>query len=134
MMDAVKQMLAELGVPGEKVHTENFGSQQKPLARAAEREKAHIVTPAEKVVTVTFQTSDLSTELLTDETVLEASERVDVNIDYSCRAGSCGVCKVKLLSGAVTMEVEDGLDPEDQAAGMILACQAKSTSNVAVDA
>lgn len=134
MMDAVKQMLAELGVPGEKIHTENFGSQQKPLARAAEREKAPITTPAEKTVTVTFQTSNLSTELLPDETVLEASERVDVTIDYSCRSGSCGMCKVKLLSGAVTMEVEDGLDPEDQAAGLILACQAKSTGNLAVEA
>ena len=134
MMDAVKQMLAELGVPKEKVHTENFGSQQKPLARAEKREKSHIATPVEKAVTVTFQSSNVSTELLPDETVLEASERVDVTIDYSCRSGSCGICKVKLLSGAVTMEVEDGLDPEDQAVGMILACQAKSTGNLAIDA
>jgi len=134
MMDAVKHMLAELSVPGEKIHTENFGSQQKPLARAAEREKVHITTPVEKAVTVTFQTSNVSAELLPDETVLEASERVDVTIDYSCRSGSCGVCKVKLLSGAVTMEIEDGLDPEDQAAGIVLACQAKSTRNLAVEA
>ncbi|MDT7040737.1 2Fe-2S iron-sulfur cluster-binding protein [Candidatus Nitronereus thalassa] len=134
MMEAVKQMLAELGVPGEKVHTENFGSQQKPQVRAAEREKIQKTTPVEKAGTVTFQKSDTSTELMPDETVLEASERVDVNIDYSCRTGSCGVCRVKLLSGSVTMEVEDGLDPDDKASGMILACQAKSTGNVAVDA
>ena len=134
MMDAVKQMLAELDVPGKQVHTENFGSQQKPQARAAEREKAHIAAPLEKAVTVTFQTSNVSTALLPDETVLEASERVDVSIDSSCRSGSCGVCKVKLLSGAVTMEVEDGLDQEDQAAGIVLACQAKSTGNLAVEA
>ena len=88
----------------------------------------------EKAVTVTFQTSNVSTELLPDETVLEASERVNVSIDYSCRAGSCGVCKVRLLSGSVTMEVEDGLDPEDSAAGIVLACQAKSTGNLAIDA
>ncbi|GJL53036.1 MAG: oxidoreductase [Nitrospirales bacterium] len=133
MMDAVKQMLTELGVPGEKIHTENFGSQQKPQARAVEREKTLKATPVEKAGTVTFQTSGKSTELLPDETVLEASERVDVNIDYSCRTGSCGVCKVKLLSGSVTMEVEDGLDPDEKVAGMILACQAKSTGNVTVD-
>lgn len=134
MMDAVKQMLAELGVPGEKIHTENFGSQQKPQVRAAEREKIQKTTPVEKAGTVTFQKSDTSTEFMPDETVLEASERVDVNIDYSCRTGSCGVCRVKLLSGSVTMEVEDGLDPDDKANGMILACQAKSTGNVEVDA
>ncbi len=134
MMDAVKQMLGELGVPGEKIHTENFGSQQKPKVRAAKREKILKTTPVEKTGTVTFQRSDTSTELMPDETVLEASERVDVTIDYSCRTGSCGECKVKLLSGSVTMEVEDALDPEDQATGMILACQAKSTDKVAVDA
>jgi ferredoxin-NADP reductase len=134
MMDAVKQMLAELGASGEMIHTENFGSQQKPQARVAERERARPATPAAKTGRVTFQRADKSTELLPDETVLEASERVAVDIDYSCRTGSCGVCKVKLLSGSVIMEVEDGLDPDDKVAGMILACQAKSTSNLAVDA
>ena len=29
---------------------------------------------------------------------------------YSCRMGVCGSCKVKLLSGSVTMETEDGLE------------------------
>ncbi len=33
-------------------------------------------------------------------------EDVGVDIDYSCRVGTCGVCKVKLLSGAVTMEID----------------------------
>ena len=46
----------------------------------------------------------------------------------------CGVCKVKLLAGQVTMEVEDGLEPEDKAAGLILACQATSTGDVTVEA
>jgi hypothetical protein len=32
------------------------------------------------------------------------------------------------------MEVEDALDPEEKKKGIILACQAKSTSNVSVDA
>ena len=46
----------------------------------------------------------------------------------------CGVCAVKLLSGEVSMDVEDGLEPEDKEAGMIRACQAKSTSDVSVEA
>ena len=32
------------------------------------------------------------------------------------------------------MEVEDGLEPEDKEAGMVLACQAKSTGDVSVEA
>ena len=68
------------------------------------------------------------------KTVLEASEDVGVNIEYSCRVGTCGVCRVKLLSGTVSMEVEDGLEPGDKSNSIILACQAKATGDVAVDA
>ncbi|WP_417379080.1 2Fe-2S iron-sulfur cluster-binding protein [Gimesia sp.] len=133
MMDAVKKMLVELKVPAESIHTENFGGEQKPQVRAKERAKTAETDIAETGGTVTFSKSGKSTQFHADETVLEASERVDVDIEYSCRVGSCGVCVVKLLSGRVSMEVEDGLEPEDKEAGMILACQAKSTGNVSVE-
>jgi ferredoxin len=67
-------------------------------------------------------------------TILEAAEEAGVDIEYSCRAGVCGACKVRLLAGTVTMEVEDGLAPEDKAQGYILACQARTSSSVSVDA
>ncbi|MCA9076944.1 MAG: 2Fe-2S iron-sulfur cluster binding domain-containing protein [Planctomycetaceae bacterium] len=134
MMDATKKMLAELDVPAESIHSENFGGEQKPRVRAKQREKIAETDIADTGGTVSFSKSDKSTQFQPDETVLEASERVGVDIDYSCRIGTCGVCVVKLLSGEVSMDVEDGLEPEDKEAGMILACQAKSTGNVSVDA
>lgn len=132
MMDATKAMLSELGVAADNIHTENFGSTQKPKAKVAKGQEAH-----EQKATgakVTFATSDKSTELLADETLLEAAERVGVEIDYSCRVGTCGICVAKLLSGDVTMEVDDGLEPEDRKAGMILCCQAKAKQDVSIDA
>ena len=39
-----------------------------------------------------------------------------------------------LLKGAVTMEVEEGLPPEEKARGVILACQAKSVGSLEVEA
>jgi ferredoxin len=57
-----------------------------------------------------------------------------VPIDYSCRAGICGICKTRLLEGKVTMEVQDALTEEDKANGLILACQAKSIGNLTVEA
>lgn len=135
MMEAVKGMLADLGVPADRTHTENFGSTQKPKAKVAHgQEAAAAEQQAAQVGTVTFATSNISTPFQPDETVLEASERVEVDIDYSCRVGTCGECKVKLLSGDVSMEVEDGLDPGEKEQGMILACQAKSNSDVSVEA
>ena len=132
MMEATKAMLAELGVPAESIHTENFGSTQKPKAKVAKGQESH--EPKATGAKVTFATSNKSTELLADETILEAAERVDVDIDYSCRVGTCGICVAKLLSGEVTMEVDDGLEPEDKEAGMVLCCQAKAEKDVSIEA
>ena len=132
MMDATKSMLSELGVPTENIFTENFGSTQKPKAKVAKGQEEHEAKATG--AKVTFAASDKSTELLADETILEAAERIDVEIDYSCRVGTCGICVAKLLSGEVTMEVDDGLEPEDREAGMILCCQAKAKQDVSVEA
>ena len=35
------------------------------------------------------------------ETLLEALERTGHEIEYQCRSGYCGSCRVKLLSGSV---------------------------------
>ena len=133
MMDAVRKMLSELDVPDGSVHTENFGGEQKPRVRAEARAATAATELAETGGLLSFERSGKSVQLQPDETLLEAAERCGVDIDYSCRVGLCGVCTVKLLQGEVSMEVEDGLEPEDREAGMVLACQAKSTGDVSVD-
>ena len=61
-------------------------------------------------------------------------EELAIGIEFSCRVGTCGVCKVKITSGTVDMAVQDALDAEDKTKGIILACQAKPTSEVTVEA
>ncbi len=134
MMDAVKQMLADLGVPSERIKTESFGSQEKPAPRAIVRAAQPEAAPAQLAATVAFQHSAKLATVQGDETVLEAGERIGIEMNYSCRVGSCGECSVRLISGEVKMDVEDALEPEDKAAGIILACQAHPTSNVVVEA
>jgi len=134
MMEAVKRILADMGVPPDQVKSENFlGVEPRPAPPAGAPAP---VEPGEAVVTTTcrFVRSGKTAPLPKDKTLLEASEDVGVNIDYSCRQGYCGVCKVTLLSGQVTMAVEEALTPQDKAASIILACQAKSSANVEVDA
>jgi ferredoxin-NADP reductase/ferredoxin len=162
MMDAVKAALAELGVPKEQVMTEAFGPAE-GIAPADSLETEHpaeapspppsaIPAPAPSLPSpvvrkagngaslplaasqIRFTISGKTGPLLANQPVLEAAEAIGVDIDFSCRVGICGVCKVKLLEGAVTMEVEEGLDPGDKELGMILACQAKSTGNLVVEA
>jgi ferredoxin len=83
---------------------------------------------------VTFSTSDKSAPPPPDKVILEVAEDNGVDIDYSCRVGTCGVCRVKMTSGHVTMAVEEGLQPGDEKNRIILACQAKSSENVTVEA
>jgi ferredoxin-NADP reductase len=129
MMEATKAILADLGVPAEQIHTEIFAGKEPP------RPALQIPTARDtQVAVVTFLKSRRTAVLPPTRTVLEASEDVGVNIEYSCRIGTCGVCRTKLLSGTVTMEVEDGLERGDKEAGIILACQARATADVTVDA
>jgi ferredoxin-NADP reductase len=129
MMNAVKAILTEMGVPGDQIRTEVFQGKE------PQRQKLETLPAVDtKVAVVTFAKSNRTAMLPPTKTVLEASEDVGVNIDYSCRIGICGVCRTKLLSGAVTQEVQDGLEPGDTENNIILACQAKSTADVSVDA
>ena len=151
MMEAVKAALAELGVPKEQVKMEAFGPARgiapgtpAPLPPQApgpapvpgSTVPAAMVSAPPRIATaeVRFTKSGKIGPLAPDQSVLEAAEAIGVPIDYSCRVGICGTCKVPLLKGEVTMEVEEGLPPEEKARGVILACQAKSVGNLEVDA
>ena len=131
MMDAVKALLTGLGVPEDQVKTESFGP-TRPIPAAAGT-TAKPTAPATGPL-VTFSKNNKSAKIHADQTVLELSEELSIGIQNSCRVGTCGVCKVKLTSGEVAMAVEDALEPEDKASGMILACQAKPKNDIAVEA
>lgn len=46
-------------------------------------------------------THDYSFELNAGESLLDALARTGHEVEYQCRAGYCGSCRVKLLSGSV---------------------------------
>ncbi len=151
MMEAVKASLLQLGVARNKIKTEAFGAAQGRVPTAVEHAPPRALpaeapedplpdglspgaAPTTATAQVEFTISGRTAPLAPGQSVLEAAEAVGVVIDYSCRAGTCGVCVVPLKTGTVTMEVEDGLPPEEKAKGMILACQAKSLGNLVVEA
>ena len=77
------------------------------------REGAAAIGPA--TASVRFVRSNKAAPLPPDKSVLEVAESIGVPIDYSCRVGTCGVCKTHLLEGDVTMEVQDALTDDDKA-------------------
>lgn len=137
MMEAAKKLLAELGVPAERIKSEAFGpvlGKPVPQLRATQPTVTADDASGMKLPTVTFSTSDKSAPLPPDKPILEVADEVGVDIDNSCRVGTCGVCRTRLLKGEVTMDVEDGLEPGDKEKNIILVCVAKSKGNVVVEA
>ncbi|MGE9547864.1 class I ribonucleotide reductase maintenance protein YfaE [Snodgrassella alvi] len=47
-------------------------------------------------------TSDKTFTLQQDETLLEGLERTGHEVEYQCRSGYCGSCRLRLLSGQVS--------------------------------
>ncbi len=144
MMSAVLDMLKTLNVPEDQVETEAFGPAKRPpaarsVASTATEPQSTAAPPLVDTntavsTTVAFKRSDKSAPLATDETVLDAADAFGVEIDNSCRSGQCGLCKVELLAGNVTMDCDDALAEDDKQQRLILACQAKATENIEVDA
>jgi ferredoxin-NADP reductase/Fe-S-cluster-containing hydrogenase component 2 len=127
MMDAVKAVLAGLGVAEGQIRTEAFGTVKRdPAAKSA-------VSP-EVAGKVFFQDSNTTAPVFSGSTILDAADQAGVFIDNACRSGTCGSCRVKLAKGAVQMAVEDALSGEDKTEGYILACQAEITGDVVIDA
>ena len=149
MMEPTIQLLREQGVPGDQIRSEAFiAAKRSDVARPASGvEASPVISPAMAGApspdlaidqpgppAVTFALSAKWALLSPEKTLLELSEQAGLNIDYECRSGVCGRCKTKLLSGYVTMEVQDALDEVDKANNFILLCQAKSSDNVTIEA
>jgi ferredoxin-NADP reductase len=140
MMESTKAILTELGVAPDKVKTELFGlTKPSPSAAGTTAKSTALATGP----LVTFSKNNKSAKIRIDlqagdsppkQSILELSEELGIGIEFSCRVGTCGVCKVKMTSGEVEMAVQDALEPEDKANGIILACQAKPQSAVTVEA
>jgi ferredoxin-NADP reductase/NAD-dependent dihydropyrimidine dehydrogenase PreA subunit len=126
MMDTVKAALLELGVQKDDIKTEAFGTIKRDPTAITARTGA-------LAGRILFLQSQVSATILKGVTILDAADEANVTIDNACRSGTCGLCRVKLLSGKVHMAVEDSLTEDDKTDGYILACQAEIETDVEID-
>jgi len=80
---------------------------------------------------IIIQPSGKSIDCPSGETVLSVLEKQGYALPNNCRAGACGECKIKVLSGEFDQGfvMDMALSQADRAAGYGLMCMAKPTSD-----
>jgi ferredoxin-NADP reductase len=115
--------LAELDVPQKQVHSEVFATKAGPAYRVEARNGTGIGGQLQIAET------GASLDVRPEETVLTALERHGYHPNFSCRAGACGECKVKVLAGQVD-PVGEALSATERSEGYVLSCLARPIGEV----
>jgi uncharacterized protein len=99
MMATLVPELRQWGVPPDDIRHEAFGPAS---ARAAQSTPPAIGARAARALEIRFGRSARSLVWDgTDANLLDFAERNDVSVPSGCRAGSCGSCETRVLSGTV---------------------------------
>ena len=124
-MASARAVLESSGMSATRINQESFGS-------------VPIVTPVALEgdgYSIDFAKSGKRGQMRQRKPLLEAAEDAAIDLPYSCRSGSCGECKVKLLSGSThTLAEQQGLTALERKEGWVLSCVSVPTGDCVVDA
>ncbi len=140
MIEDARAALADAGVSAGKVHVELFTpADGGKAAKAAQAARAEGLSEEERGavrrVTLVFDGIESTHDVATDGApILDAAMDTRADIPFSCKGGMCCTCRCKVLKGAVDMDVNYALTPEEVEAGFVLACQSHPlTDEVVLD-
>lgn len=136
-MENIKHLLVSRNYPLQRLHCESFGS-------IPERQNQHV----EKTQAIASENQMVSTQLhsvtfiksnkvvKTDEktSLLQLAHASGIEIDFDCRAGSCGECMIRCLSGQVSMSQDCEIDEYERKQGWIFSCCAFARSDLVINA
>lgn len=114
LMSDCRSAARALGYPSSAIHQELFGAiksnKVKPFTAVLARSKTEIKVPE-------------------NQTLLEALEAAGLSPNYSCRAGGCGACEIKVIEGAINHLDSYYSSAEKAEQDRILTCVSRAKSN-----
>ena len=117
--------LEKRGVKESHIHAEVFATAPGPAYRldpdAEPSEGAHIMVAD----------TGASIEAQPQETILAALERHGYHPEFSCRAGACGTCKLRLTQGQAS-PVGEALSTAEKSSGYVLSCIARPMGDITI--
>jgi ring-1,2-phenylacetyl-CoA epoxidase subunit PaaE len=120
MIEDARKVLAELGVPAERVHFELFFVDEPPPQLRHEDPALAGVTSE---VTVVLDGRSSTAPMLRSRTILDSAQERRSDLPFACKGGVCGTCRAKVCSGEVDMVRNYALEPAEVDAGFVLTCQ-----------
>lgn len=138
LVQLLRDELSAAGVEESKVRFELFGTGKPEGAPEAAAGRPVVVDPGGDNIEIEFRLDGLEGTVLSPrsakETILNAALRVRGDVPFACAGGVCGTCRAKVTSGEVEMGENYALEPDELAAGYVLTCQSRpTTDNVYVD-
>jgi NADH oxidoreductase Hcr len=122
-MAAVKLMLEAAEFDMSQFNQESFGASSAMGVKAAMESN-----PSTEQFMLSI--GDKQIPLTGNQTLLDGIESAKLPIIAACRSGVCGACKCQVVSGTTESSSKMALTAEEIAAGFVLACSTKMTSNV----
>jgi ring-1,2-phenylacetyl-CoA epoxidase subunit PaaE len=141
MVETAREVLEEHGADDHHVHHEVFhvdelGASVPPTTGLAiDDPDSTADSGPQATVTITLDGRTTQVPMRSRaESILAATLRERPDAPFSCTGGVCGTCRARLVDGEVRMDRNYALEPEEIAAGIVLACQSHPvTDEVTLD-
>ena len=125
LMDLSQSVLKEIGISAAAIHREVF------VPSASTSNEA--ISERTESLTIHTSAGHTTTTVAPQQTILEAGLTAGSQLPYSCTMGGCGACKIKLVSGSVSMPEPNCLTKEEKDSGYILGCVAHACGPVTIE-
>ncbi len=130
-MDAMENALHQVKMPKERIHIERFVITKSPTATSDASASDSILESHDDLdelpaaqVQVELDGVHHVISCTPGETVLDAAEKIGIELPYSCREGMCASCMCEIIEGKVKLNNNDVLDDKDLNNNLTLSCQA----------